>query len=74
VVVAGKGWVLEMFPLVVVVAIAGETFHAVVVMVMVMIRICIGSLLMRLLLPGQLPKAMSNRVQNLHLSGVLLPY
>ena len=41
-----------MFLLVVDVVIAGETFWVVVVMVMVIVRICIQSLLMRLLLLG----------------------
>jgi len=46
--VIGEGWVLEMFSLVVV-----ETFHVVMVVVMmVMVRVCIWSLLTRLLLPG----------------------
>ena len=71
-VVVGKGQVPEMFSLVVVVAIAGKTFWVVVIMVVVRIRI--WSLLTRLLLPGQLLKAMSNRAQSLHLFGVLLPY
>ena len=42
----------KMFLLVVDVVIAGETFWVVVVMVMVIVRICIQSLLMRLLLLG----------------------
>jgi len=69
--VVGKGWAPEIVSLVVVVVVVGETFCVVVVIVMGMgMMICI---LMTLDL-GQLPKAMSNRVQNLHLSGVLLPY
>jgi len=74
-VVVSERWMLEIFSLVVVV-IVGRTFCMVimVVVVMMMMRIRIQSLSTRLLLPGQLSKAMSNRAQNLHLSGVLLPY
>jgi len=71
-VVVGKRHVPEVFPLVVNVIIASETFWVVVVVVMV--RIHIWSLLTRLLLSGRLLKAMSNRTQSLHLFGVLLPY
>jgi len=70
--VVGKGQAPEMFPLVVVVGI-GKTWYVVAAMVMMMIRI--QSLLVRfLLLPGRLSKAIFNRAQNLHLSGLLLPY
>jgi len=44
-------------------------------MVMVMIRIInIQMSLVMVLLPGLLLKTMSNRAQNLYLSGVLMPY
>jgi len=74
-VAAGKRQALEMFPFIaVVVVVVVKTYRMMVVVVIVMEMICIWSLLMRLLLPEQLSKAMSNRVQNLHLSGVLLSY
>jgi len=74
VVAAGKRQALEMFPFIAVVVVVVKTYRMMVVVVIVMEMICIWSLLMRLLLPEQLSKAMSNRVQNLHLSGVLLSY
>ena len=68
-VVVGKGWAPERFSLVAVVG--SETCRIIMVMVMGMI-ICMT--IQMVLDPGRLLKAMSNRVQNLHLSGVLLPY
>jgi len=65
--VVGGGRVPVMVPLAVIAV--GETWW-----VMVMVRGMIIHIPLILLLPGLLPKAMSNRVQNLHLSGVLLPY
>ena len=56
----------------VVIVVAGGTFHKMVVVVMVMGMMI--HILTITLNPGQLPKAMSNRAQNLHLSGVLLSY
>jgi len=71
---AGKRQALEMVPLVVVVVVvvADKTFCMVVAVVIV--RGMMIHIWMILLLPGLLSKAMSNRAQNLHLSGVLLPY
>ena len=69
VVVVGEGQAPKRFPLVAVVV--GETCHMMMVVVMVkgmMIRMMIQMVLD----PGQLLKTMSNRAQNLHLSGVLL--
>jgi len=77
VVVAGEGRAPEMIPLVVVavaVAVVDETSCMMVVVVMargMMIHILIIQMVLD---PGQLLKAMSNRVQNLYLSEVLLPY
>ena len=69
--VVGKGWVLSTVSLIaIVIVVADETFWIAVVMEIMMI--CTRSIL--LLLPGLLSKAMSNKVQNLHLSRVLLPY
>jgi len=67
VVVAGKRWVPEIFPLIaiVVVIVVDKTYHMMAVVVIVMGMICIWSFLTRLLLPEQL--------SNLNLSGVL-PY
>jgi len=71
--VVGGGRVLVMVSLVVVAI--GETWWVMVlVLVMMMVREMIIRIPLILLLPGLLPKAMSNRVQNLHLSEVLLPY
>jgi len=71
VVVVGKGWVLKRFPLVAVVG--SETCRM--MMVIVMVRGMMICMMIQIVLdPGQLLKAMSNRAQNLHLSGVLLPY
>jgi len=56
----------EIVPLVVVVI--GGTFYRVIV------RRRMTHILMITLAPGQLSKIMSNRVQNLYLSRVLLPY
>ena len=64
----GEGQALLMVPLVAVVVV-GRTWWVVVIVRGIMIYI-----LLILLLPGLLSKAMSNRVQNLHLFGVLLPY
>jgi len=64
-----------MVPLVVVVVVVDGTFCMMVVVVRVIVMICTWSLLAKFIfLPGLPSKAMSNRVQNLHLSGVLLPY
>jgi len=71
VVVVGKGQALEKFPLVAVVG--SETCH--IMIVVVMVRGMMIHMMIQIVLDlGQLLKAMSNRVQNLHLSGVLLPY
>ena len=71
VVVVGEGWALERFSLVAVVG--GETYR--IMMVIVMVRgIMICMTIQIVLDPGQLLKAMSNKVQNLYLFGVLLPY
>jgi len=67
--VVGEGRALEILPLVVVVA--DETFHVVVV---VMVMICILRMCRMTLDPGRLLKAMSNRKRNLLLSRLLLPY
>ena len=56
----------EIVPLVVV--IISGTFYR------VMVRGMMTHILMITLAPGQLSKVMSNRVQNLYLSGVVLPY
>jgi len=69
--VVGEGWALERFSLVAVVG--GETYR--IMMVIVMVRgIMICMTIQIVLDPGQLLKAMSNKVQNLYLFGVLLPY
>jgi len=69
--VVGERWALERFSLVAVVG--GETYH--IMMVIVMVRgIMICMTIQIVLDPGQLLKAMSNKVQNLYLFGVLLPY
>jgi len=62
---------VSLVAMVVVVVVVDETSCMVVVMVMVR-----GMIIHTLMIPdpGQLPIAMFNRVQNLHLSGVLLPY
>ena len=60
----------EMVPLVVVI---DGTFCVVVVMVTATVMGMMIHILTTLD-PGQLPKTISNRVQNLYLSGVLLPY
>jgi len=57
---------------VVVIVVAGGTFHKMVVVVIVMEMMI--HILTITLNPGQLPKAMSNRAQNLYLSEVLLSY
>ena len=56
----------------VVIVVAGGTFHKMVVVVIVMEMMI--HILTITLNPGQLPKAMSNRAQNLYLSEVLLSY
>jgi len=68
-VVVGEGRAPEILPLVVVVA--DETFHVVVV---VMVMIYILKMCWMTLDPGRLLKAMSNRECNLLLSRLLLPY
>jgi len=73
VVVVGKRQAPERFPLVAI--IGSETCRIMMVMVIVMARgIMIHMTIQMVLDPGQLLKAMSNRAQNLYLSGVLLPY
>ena len=61
----GEGWMLEKVPLVAIVV--GRTCCMVVV-IGIMIRI------LMILDLGLLAKAMFNRVPDLHLSGLLLPY
>jgi len=71
VVVVSEGQALKKFSLIAVVV--GETCHMIVVVVMargMMIRMMIQIVLD----PEQLLKAMFNRIQNFHLSRVLLPY
>jgi len=71
VVVVGKRQVPEKFPLVAIVV--DETCHM--MMVVVMVRGMMIHMMIQIVLdPGRLLKTMSNRVQNLHLSGVLLSY
>jgi len=72
-VVVGERQVPPMVPFVAVVVVAGGTWWVVVVVIAI-VRGMIIHILLILLLLGLLSKAMFNRVQNLHLSGVLLPY
>ena len=55
----------------VVIVVAGGTFHKMVVVIVMEMMIHILTITLN---PGQLPKAMSNRAQNLYLSEVLLSY
>jgi len=67
--VVGERQILPMVPLITAVVVVGRTWW-----IVVMVREMMICILLILLLPGLLSKAMSNRTQNLHLFGVLLPY